>query len=303
MRRGFQKITFTLMAVLATCSVHAATWNIVYPRPLTDADQRTRFPVQLLTLALDQTGVKYKLIPSDRILMQQKALKLLKENRGVNVVWSMTDKNRETQLLPVRIPIYKGLIGWRLFLADRENLSHMGRVRSMEELLKYRAIQGHDWPDTRILQSNGFEVVTRKDYLGLFTLLENKRGDFFPRSVVEIWAELSTENISSNIDVVPQVGIQYPTAMYFFVNRRNVTLAKLLSNGLEKAIDNGKYDELFEQVYFPILSKARMPERRFFQLENPLLPEQTPLDRRELWFQPEDLQRVGQSEELVEGDN
>ena len=103
-------------ALLVSLSAQAATWRITYPRPMSESDKRAIYPVKLLALALEQTGVQYSLMPSERIMLQNKALKRLMDSRDVNVVWSVTDKQREQQLLPIRIPIYKGLIGWRLLL-------------------------------------------------------------------------------------------------------------------------------------------------------------------------------------------
>lgn len=282
MKRLIAPFLITLLLVSAGAS--AATWNITYPRPFTDFDLRSRYPMQLLTLALEQTGVKYKLIPSDRIMLQSRALKQLGENRGVNVVWSMTDQVREKDLLPIRIPIYKGLIGWRVFLINKQVSDSLGGISTLDELRQFKAIQGYDWPDTKILQSNGFDVVTSKEYQALFSMLSQARGDFFPRSLVEVWSEVDGENVDEDLLVESQFGVRYPTAMYYFVNKRNVTLANLIEKGLEKALANGKFDELFAQVHRPSLERANMDNRVFFELDNPLLPETTPLERKELWY-------------------
>ena len=266
------------------CFAQAATWNITYPRPFTEFDLRSRYPVQLLTLALEQTGVKYKLVPSDRIMLQSRSLKQLAENRGVNVVWSMTDQSREKDLLPVRIPIYKGLIGWRVFLIKQETQPALESVNSLNALMAFKAIQGYDWPDTKILQSNGFEVATSKEYQAMFSMLSQSRGDFFPRSLVEVWPEVEEAQGDEKFVVEANLGVRYPTAMYYFVNKRNVTLKNLIEKGLEIALKNGKFDALFNQVHSESLERANMKDRVFFELDNPLLPSGTPLDRKELWY-------------------
>lgn len=276
-----------MLMVLSTGMVQAATWQITYPRPLTEFDRRSSYPIRLLSLALDQTGVKYNLTASDRILLQSKALTMLADNREINVAWSMTDTNREALLLPIRIPIFKGLIGWRIFLVRDDSRGRFAAVSQLDQLRQFKTIQGHDWPDTKILQANGFDVATSKEYPALFSMLEQSRGDLFPRSVVEIWSELSSDHMPANVNVETGLGIRYPTAMYFFVNKRNATLGRLIENGLEKAIANGSFDELFMQVHAGAINRAKMRERQFFELSNPLLPEQTPINRPELWYQPD----------------
>lgn len=285
----WHKNVVLLVALFVTHAGYAATWNITYPKAITETDQRTDYPVALLALALDHTGVRYKLHPSKRRLQQNQALKQLENNREVDVVWSMTDETRESNLLPVRIPIFKGLIGYRIFLVKQSALSAFNSIEAKTDLMKLKAIQGHDWPDTKILQSNGFDVVTSKEYVALFDLLNQSQGDFFPRSIVEVWGEDDLYGTINSTEVEPNLGINYPTAMYFFVSKRNSTLAKLLENGLEKAIANGKFDELFYQSHQRFIERAKMNNRRFFELENPLLPEGTPVDRAELWYsQPND---------------
>lgn len=287
MTREWGALATLILWVTLITPASAATWNITYPRPLTEFDQRSGYPVELLQLALDQTGVKYEMEASDRILLQAKALKQLAENREINVVWTMTDKTREDLLLPIRIPIFKGLIGWRVFLIKDRSRNRFAKIGSLQDLRNLTAIQGHEWPDTKILQANGFDVVTSKEYQALFSMLEQSRGDFFPRSLVEIWTELSSENVATSIDVESRFGVRYPTAMYFFVNKRNSTLARLIETGLEKAIANGEFDKLFQRVHSSALNRANMNRRQFFELTNPLLPENTPVERTELWYQPD----------------
>jgi len=66
-------VIFLLM--LTSVESLAASWRINYPRPLSESDRRADYPLKLLALALEQTGVNYRLIASDRILPQSKALK------------------------------------------------------------------------------------------------------------------------------------------------------------------------------------------------------------------------------------
>jgi hypothetical protein len=278
---------FIALSLFFVCSLsHAASWTIHYPRPLSDADMRDTYPVRLLSLALDQTGVNYKLVPSDKVFLKNKALQRLAANREVNVVWSSTNKQREQELLPIRIPIYKGLIGWRVLLIRDDMAERFKYIQEFEHLLKLVAVQGRGWPDTKILQTNGFEVSTSDSYAALFGMIRQARADFFPRSVVEVWSELENTNLSNQLSLEPTIGIRYPTALYYFVNKNSVPLANLLEKGLEIAIANGKFDELFFQIHQDMIEKSKLNERRFFNLENTFLPAATPLDQKELWFQP-----------------
>jgi ABC-type amino acid transport substrate-binding protein len=134
------------------------------------------------------------------------------------------------------------------------------------------------------MQSNGFDVITDRSQSSLLKMLGRAQGDFFPRSIIEIWDELAISDVVNKIQVQPTLGIRYPAALYFFVNKKSVPLANLIERGLEKAIKNGTYDELFAENYKASIDKAQIGNRTFYTLENSFLPEKTPLDRKELWF-------------------
>jgi hypothetical protein len=271
--------------VITSVTAQAASWQITYPRSLVDNSANDDYPLKLLALALQQTGVNYELLASNRYLSQGKVLSKLKDNREINVVWSMTDIQRENDLLPIRIPIYKGLIGWRLLLIREDMAERFKYIQTLENLLKLTPLQGNDWPDTKILQFNGFEVITAENQNVLFDMVLNAQGDFYPRSVIEIWQELNNHLSATKLQVQPTLGIRYPAAFYFFVNKKSRPLANLIRTGLEKAIKNGKFDELFMESHKAFIKKADLQNRQFYSLENTFLPPDTPLDRKELWFQ------------------
>lgn len=289
---SFNLLKKAVIAAVALCSftaapmVEAATWTITYPRPIDDSDARAQYPIALLKLALDKTGVNYELRPSDRILLTGKAMRQLRENREVNVVWSMTDSQREKELTPIRIPIAKGLIGLRVFVINENKKTKFDDVLSLTDMRKLIPIQGEEWPDTKILQANGFNVFTVPEFREAYDMIKQGKGDFFPRSVMEVDAELEVEGRRNNLYLEPSMALYYPTTMYYFVSSSNKTLANLIETGLNRAIEDGSFDALFESTYAPILASLGVNERKIFTLENPLLPIETPLTNSALWYKP-----------------
>ncbi len=289
---SFNLLKKAVIAAFALCSfvvvtmAEAATWTITYPRPIDDSDARAQYPIALLKLALDKTGVNYELRPSDRILLTGKAMRQLRENREVNVVWSMTDSQREKELTPIRIPIAKGLIGLRVFVINQNKKAKFDDVLSLTDMRKLVPIQGEEWPDTKILQANGFNVFTVPEFREAYDMIKQGKGDFFPRSVMEVDAELEAEGRRNNFYLEPSMALYYPTAMYYFVSGSNKTLANLIETGLNRAIEDGSFDALFESTYAPILESLGVNERKIFTLENPLLPIETPLTNSALWYKP-----------------
>ena len=177
------------------------------------------------------------------------------------------------------------MIGWRLALVKAPGDALLKDKASLEDLASLTAGQGHDWPDTAILRANDLEVQTASHYPSLFGMLKAGRFDYFPRSVVEIWAEAGRYAVDGLV-VDPHIVLHYPTAFYFFVANDNSKLAQAVSMGLEMAIKDGSFDALFIRHHQSILEKAALGKRRIIKLSNPLLPEQTPLQRKELWYLP-----------------
>lgn len=271
---------FTVTLGLAFCMPLASAKTIVrYPL----REMPNDYPLLVLQLALREAGVDFELKASAIHMHQGRALEQLAKGQDVDVVWSMTTQEREASLRPIRIPIDKGLLGWRLILTSKAGAAALAKVKTLDDLRKLQAGQGHDWPDTGILRYNGLPVQTGTSYDGLFQMLNAGRFDYFPRSIIEIWDEQRIYS-AQDLEVEKNLVVYYPTALYFFVTRQNRALAKTLEIGLNKAIANGKFEQLFQQAYGDALQRARLKSRTRLNLYNPLLPIATPLARKELWL-------------------
>jgi ABC-type amino acid transport substrate-binding protein len=242
-----------------------------------------------MQMALKKSGSIYEALPTpDSVptMQQGRALKELASERGfVNIVWTVTSKEREQQVLPIRIPIDKGVLGWRLLLVTKGHAEQFKGVKNVEALKAFTAGQGHDWPDTEILQSNGIQVLTSPNFESLFLMLEAGRFHYFPRSLREIWRE-ADQHANQDMMVEPYLALHYPSAHYFFVNKNNTKLAAALRKGLEMAIADGSFDKLFHEYHDKAIKLSDFKNRTIIELKNPGLPVGTPLDRKELWFSP-----------------
>jgi hypothetical protein len=254
-----------------------------YPRRADGDEFRSIYALAQLQLALDKAGSALRLEPSHYSMEQERALVNLEHNDRLDVAWSMTSHEREQRLLPVRIPLDKGLFGWRIALLPKDRAQLLKNVRNLDDLSQFSAGQGHDWPDSEILRGHGLPVRVSSSYGSLFRMLQAQRFDYFPRSVIEIWDELEHPR-GQQLVVDPHVLLRYPTAMYFFFSRKRPELAETVRIGMEKAIADGSFERLFQQHFAASLQRAQLDQRQLIELHNPLLPSATPLQRRELWF-------------------
>lgn len=260
---------------------------IIFGYPHQIVDPLTLYPIRLLRAALEKSGTPFELQASPVPMVQDRSLREIAAGHQVDVFWSMTSVEREQYLLPVRIPIDKGLFGWRVFLMKAENQHLTESVLTAAQLKKLVLLQGHDWPDTKILQSNKLKVITSNHYRSMFNMIATGRAELFPRSILEVWKEMALEK--HNLQVDPRLSIYYPTALYFFVSKSQPELAKRIEDGLNQMIASGEFEQLFLQEYGADLAEAVATKRRVIYLDNPLLPKETPLDRKELWVDPDTL--------------
>ena len=262
-----------------------ATEKVRYPLPESEGDVRYAYPIKLLELAIKKADSNYALEPSRVVMQQKRALREIELNSpDLQIVWSMTSKLREQQLLAIRIPIDKGLLGWRLPLVMRQNVEQFKNVRTVHDLGSFDAGQEAYWPDTDILRFNGLKVVEVSYYESTFKMLANNRFHYFPRSVLEI-ADEARFHESEGIVIDKYIAIHYPAASYFFVNKKNTALAEAIRVGLEKAIRDGSFDVLFNEYHNFSMLAAQLKGRTVIELQNPLLPDDMPLERKELWYQ------------------
>lgn len=253
-----------------------------FPKPEFEGDRRYDYVLQVLQLVLSKTGTDYRIELAGAPMNQERQVQELEAGRTIDVGPIPSSAEREARLLPIRIPLNKGLLGWRLGLIRKGDKGLFAGVNTLDDLKRVRLAQGQEWPDTQILQANGIPVITAPKYEGLFKMLTGKRFDYFPRSTMEIWDE--QENNADALEVEPHLALHYFYDSYFMVNRNNTKLANAIRDGFEKAIADGSFDKIFQQYFGERLRKARLETRTVIELRNPLLTPGTPSDRPELWY-------------------
>lgn len=265
-------------------AAHGAPRRLRIPHVSPKAETEHSYAAVLLEQALAAAGMPVTLNPTAGLIPQNRALQELGRHRQLDVLWTMTSVEREQQAQPVRVPIFKGLYGWRLLLASAEVASRMGEVQTLDELRRFSMVQGLEWPDTGILQANGLNVIVSPSYDAMFKQLRLGRADAFPRSVEEVWWEL--ERYGQGLSVVPNICLHYPAAIYYFVAFEEPELAAAIELGLKRLRASGAFESLFMKHHGEDLARAKLGSRRIIELRNPLMPSQTPLDKPELWYRP-----------------
>jgi hypothetical protein len=284
--RVFVKLFPTVVLLVVNVIAQAndvVRYNISQLHP----DTKQSYYIDLLSLVLDASRDKYgdyQLIPVTLEMSQGRTSIMLKQEEGIDVAWRMTSKVLEKELQAIYIPMMKGLMGLRIAVIRRDDVSIFSSNLMLTQLKSLSAGQGHDWPDSEILRHNGFDVV-RGNASSMLAMLEKSRFDYFPRALHEPWLEIADE---TKFIVEEHFLLKYPAPMYFFTSKKNQRLAQRIHYGFTNLLESGAFDDFFyhHTVTQKIFIKANLPQRKIFTLENPLLSEKSrkTLSNKSLWL-------------------
>lgn len=280
--------TCFLIAFLAIAEVLEVKYS---PVPESAEDTRFEYAIGLLKKVLQKTENShgpFNLKPAINMNVGR-AVEYLKvgDTEHVNVVWTTTSYQRENALLPILIPIRKGLLGYRIFLIRKQDKDKFVNVRSLQELKQFRVGQNHIWNDVKVFEANGFRVTKGSDYEGLFHMLVLARFDFFSRGINEALVEYEGRKEKfPNLHVEETILLYYPWPKYFFTSKRSPDLAIRIERGLRVMIDDGSFEKHFMEYHERDIKRANLRSRKLFKIQNPLLPPSAPLDQKHLWYDP-----------------
>jgi len=271
------------------CRAEAGVTEVVYPAPESPQDVRDNDLVEILHSALEHTVASYgpyRLRPSHLAMNEARQLVMLSNGGELNITWSSTSDEKERTLLAIRIPLRKGLLGYRIALIAKSQQPVFDLVQSADDLTKLVVGQGIGWGDAGLYNRDGFKVVTA-NYDQLFRMTAAKRFDFFPRGIGEIFKEYDTQApMVANLAIEQHLLIVYPWPYYFFFKKSDTALAGRIEAGLRAMLKDGSYDAIFEKYNRADIERANLKNRRIIRINNPFLPKDTPLDDPTLWFDP-----------------
>ncbi len=288
------KTILTLVCMVAFCLPystlsHAETFVVKHAQTSKDPKEVLVLSILQLALSKSNSGKTYEYDEYQQYTTEARLVSWLNDET-LNVMWAGTQPKYEQELYPIRIPIFKGMLGHRIFIIREGDQARFDKVHTLEDLQKIPLGQGRFWGDTVVLKNANMNVVDPVKYTSLFHMLEGGRFDFFPRAIHEPWSEVEKYK-SLNLTVEKNLLLVYPFAMYFFVSKENETLGREIQQGFRNAIDDGSYDEmLFNHPEIrQTLEKSNLKNRTVFRLPNPNMTPETPVDDKSLWLNLEDL--------------
>jgi hypothetical protein len=290
-RKHHRFVLATTLLLALVVPVARGETIIIHPSAESSSDTRYQYDWTVLRMALEKTRAlfgPYELREADYRMVQSRVEYEMQNHEGrINILVRSTSIDLEKRFLPIRIPIDRGILGYRILLVRSADLERFAAVHSLNDLRKFRIGQGKGWTDVSILHSAGFDVVEGDSYDGLFSMLTADRFDAFSRSINEALSEYDKQHDAHpTISVEPTLLLHYLLPRYFFVRRdaQGEQLAKRIESGLEMMVHDGSLATLFFQFKGDQIRQAGLDKRLVFNIPNPLLPPETPLGRPELWY-------------------
>lgn len=259
--------------------------HVRYPASdhITTHMKRVNYSIEILELALKKSGRPYRLEKIRTPLLSENRSKNNLSQKKYDVHWLTANQSLESELIPIPIPLCKGLMGWRLLFIKTENQPKFSKVKTVNDLGKLIAANGHDWPESKLFEENKLDQRIATNWKSIFLMLGRGRVDYISRSVLEIFQE---ENAfpQLNIAIESDLALHYPAAYYFYVSKNNQDLANIIESGLKVAIADGSFDKVFNRYFSDEISRMNLAKRRLIEIptSNNFKRHSNP----EYWFSP-----------------
>lgn len=245
--------------------------------PESENDHRYEYTYDLLTLIIEATQADFgnaSLQVSDVVMSRNRIFRSLVDGQIVNVMAEASNSLWDEQLIPIKIPIRKGIQGFRIFIIKKENLSILANINTLAQLTSLDTGSGSQWSTKVAMQQAGFNVIESTQYDNLFNMLSMGRFVTFGRGVNEAFQEVELfKQHYPDFIVDDNILLHIPLATYYYVSPNQPRLAQRIQVGLKRIIASGQFDKLFYQRHCEFLLKSKLNERRIFKIDNPLILE------------------------------
>ena len=283
----------TIFVILLSCLLNTSFSNAieikhVAPREGSPLDQ---YALDLLKFLVKKSGEQAEFKVYNQYGAQTRREMQLQEGH-YDIDWLGASKEIESRATPIRYPIFRGLLGHRVFITNKETSQTLKRGMTFDELKKYTLIQGQGWGDVAILKGEGFSKIrTNANFENIFKMIDSSRVDLFPRAIFEPYGELSSRCdldknyicTDKNMRIDEKLLLIYKFPMLYYVSPKRKDLIKLLNTVFEENYDS--YLTFFNN--HPLVKDAlsKLKGRSIYHVkENPSLSEETNMIADKYWL-------------------
>ena len=196
--------------------------------------------------------------------------------------WLTASTERNCKLIPIKIPLYRGILGFRLLLVRKADHEKISNITNISDLRQLTGGHGLHWQDLSIYAANELPVHANVKYETLFEQLKTKRFDYFHRGINEVWEEY--EQHKDSLSIADNILLFYEQPVYYYVSPHRPLLAKDLTLGLQRALEDGSYKALFSRYFDHILKRVDFENRKIIKLKSVSSDELEPKLETDWWM-------------------
>ncbi len=284
-----KKNSYFLVTLLISTLMANIAFSLEVILPITSNNiSRDEYEISLLKLVLEKAGEPYEIKTSNYVFSQTRILTFLESGGGINLYWMGTSAELEEKLLPIRYPINRGLLGYRVFIIHKNHQEKFDNIQTLADLQKYQGAQGIGWSDNIILESAGLKQY-QINYDNIFKMINaGNRIDYFSRGANEAWVEVEArKNIFPYLAIEKKILLVYPFCQFFFTSRSNQKLARVLEKGFQNAYNDGSFMQFFSNhpKIKSVLKQTDLNRRIRIEIPNPLLTKETAAIPAQYWHE------------------
>ncbi len=266
-------IIFLWLCLFTTSSAFSQSDKTVNARYLDNENHHSEYFSSLIKRALELTSESpqdYTLSPYKTPLPALRISYLAGKGKNINLFWAPAMPNFDVlNLIAIKQPLMKGLAGYRLLLINNDEQDTIAPMLTTNSLEQMRLAQVLGWVDNKIYKHNGFHIKAATSIDAMFTMLKAKRINAIPMGAHHI-QQLIEQNKANNSKLAIETStvIYYSLPYIFYLNEKEIKLAKRLEEGLQLMQGNGDFEGLFNHYHKETLELLDINKRHIIELDS-----------------------------------
>lgn len=246
------------------------------------SDNQLKYQIALLKAALEESRAlygDYALQLSNTGLSSSRTIWQISNGKistGFSAGTSVEQETLEVDIERLLLPFMRSLHGLRQCLAHKSNVPELSKITSIERFNRITFGQGVGWAEAQIYPAAGLSLTTASSVDRLLLMLEKKRFECLPLSVLEIDQVLEQANKNNqDLAIVPNLYIFYPNPVFINITKKPKHISYRLIYGVSRLFETGKAEAIFYDNFAQAINFTLPTDAHIFLLDNHLL---TPAD-------------------------
>ncbi len=211
------------------------------------------------------------------INQEREDYELINDTGLITVISDSLNQNNLDNMSLLKFPVMRDLLGYRVFLIDKNRKEEFANIKTVEDLKKYQFGIGIGWNDKIVLEHAGLTVYEEPEYKMLFKDVSAGVIDVFSRGINEVIGEYDLYSKQyDNLIIEDHLLLYYPLPRYYWFSKtpHGDQLKERLEEGFKRIVANGKLEEIFDRYFKEDLNKLNLKDRVLIKLENPIYTEE-----------------------------